>query len=187
MASQNLNVSTANSGQGDKLRDAFIAVRKMFHDVYGISASYADALDISGETFHVSTTQIEDNAVTQDKIANNAVDHDQLSESYTGLSDLGTGSSFALNFDSAATFEATMNADSTFTISNAQQGQVIDLIVDGNFTVTFAETGSTFNKVGSTSYDGSTDNIIQIMCTNDTDGAKVYHFAVGTYISSTTA
>ena len=121
------------------------------------------------------------------QISNNGVDHQQLSNSYTELSALGTGNSFALNFDSACTFTATMNADATFTLSNAQQGQVIDLIVSGNYTVTFAETGSTFNKVGSTSYDGSTTNIIQIMCTDDTNGAKVYHFAVGTYASSTTA
>lgn len=121
------------------------------------------------------------------QISDNGVDHQQLSNSYTELSPLGTGSSFTLNFNDACTFTATMNADATFTLSNAQQGQVIDLIVDGNFTVTFAETGSTFNKVGSTSYDGSTNNIIQIMCTDDTNGAKVYHFAVGTYASSTTA
>jgi hypothetical protein len=121
------------------------------------------------------------------QISDDGVDHQQLHPSYTALSALGTGSAFALNFDSATTFTATMNADSTFTLSNAQQGQVIDLILSGNSTVTFAETGSTFNKVGSTDYDGSTDNIIQIICTDDTGGAKLYHFAVGTYTSSTTA
>ena len=121
------------------------------------------------------------------QISDNGVDHQQLSNSYTELSALGTGSSFALNFDSACTFTATMDNNATFTLSNAQQGQVIDLIVSGNFTVTFAETGSTFNKVGTSSYDGSKTNIIQIMCTDDTNGAKVYHFAVGTYASSTTA
>ena len=247
MASQNLNVSQANDKQGDKLRDAFVKVRQMFHDVYGSTDSYTDTLDMGGLTFseniqdiigamvsgntetNISVTyddtagklnfvvsaDIEDvnagggltgvnesggsatlnvgagtgiTVNTDDvQISDNGVDHAQLSASYTELSDLGTGSSFALNFDSAATFTATMNADATFTLSNAQQGQVIDLIVDGNFTVTFAETGSTFNKVGSASYDGSNDNIIQIMCTDDTSGAKVYHFAVGTYTSSTTA
>lgn len=247
MASQNLNVSTANSGQGDRLRDAFIAVRKMFHDIYGSTDSYTDALNIGGLNFseniqdiigamvsgntetNISVTyddtsgklnfavsaDIEDvnagsgltgvnesggsatlnvgagtgiTVNTDDvQITDNGVDHQQLHPSYTELSPLGTGSAFALNFDSAATFTAAMNADSTFTLSNAQQGQVIDLIVNGNFIVTFAETGSTFNKVGSTNYDGSTNNIIQIMCTDDTAGAKVYHFAVGTYTSSTTA
>lgn len=121
------------------------------------------------------------------QISDNGVDHDQLAASYTELSPLGTGSSFALNFDSACTFTATMDADATFTLSDAQQGQVIDLILSGNFTVTFAKTGSTFNKVGSTSYDGSTTNIIQIICTDDSSGSKIYHYAVGTYASSITA
>jgi hypothetical protein len=247
MASQNLNVSTANSGQGDKLRDAFVKVRQMFHDIYGSADSYTDTLNIGGLNFseniqdiigamvsgntetNISVTyddtsgklnfavsaDIEDvnagggltgvnesggsatlnvgagtgiTVNTDDvQITDNGVDHQQLHPSYTELEPLGTGSAFALNFDLAATFTAAMDADSIFTLSNAQQGQVIDLIVNGNFIVTFAETGSTFNKVGSTNYDGSTNNIIQIMCTDDTAGAKVYHFAVGTYTSSTTA
>lgn len=147
--------------------------------------SNADEIEVTvdGSTIELSATD-GSGAV---RIKNNGVDHQQLSNSYTELLALGTGSSFGLNFDSACTFTATMDNNATFTLSNAQQGQVIDLIVNGNYTVTFAETGSTFNKVGSTSYDGSTDNIIQIMCTDDTDGAKVYHFAVGTYASSTTA
>lgn len=268
MASQNLNVSTANSGQGDKLRDAFVKVRQMFAEMYGITYS-SDTQNLSGTTFKVDADRVEltntansgtdghvltyDDAtggftleekfdgditsiaagdgltginentgaatlnvvggdgitstaneieVTVDgstvelsatdgtgaiRVKDDGVDHQQLHPSYTELSPLGTGSAFALNFDSAATFTATMDNNSTFTLSNAQQGQVIDLVVSGNYTVTFAETGSTFNKVGSTNYDGSTNNIIQIMCTDDTAGAKVYHFAVGTYTSSTTA
>jgi hypothetical protein len=247
MASQNLNVSTANSGQGDKLRDAFVKVRQMFAEMYGITYS-SDTQDLSGTTFKVDANRVEltntansgtdgyvltyddttggftleqkfDGDITEIvagdgltgdatsgtstlnvvggtgitanannvQITDNGVDHDQLHPSYTELSPLGTGSAFALNFDSASTFTATMDNNSTFTLSNAQQGQVIDLVVSGNYTVTFAETGSTFNKVGSTNYDGSTNNIIQIMCTDDTAGAKVYHFAVGTYTSSTTA
>ena len=249
MASQNLNVSTANSGAGDKLRDAFVKVRKMFAEMYGITyIDEAQDLSTGNVVFKVDANRVEltntansgtdghvltyddatggftleqkfDGDITEIvagdgltgdatsgtstlnvvggtgitanandvQITDNGVDHQQLHPSYTELSPLGTGSAFALNFDSAATFTASMNADSTFTLSNAQQGQVIDLIVSGNSTVTFAETGSTFNKVGSTNYDGSTDNIIQIMCTDDTAGAKVYHFAVGTYTSSTTA
>ena len=119
-------------------------------------------------------------------VSDNGIDHQQLSNSYTALSALGTGSSFAINFDSAATFTATANADATLTMSNAQQGQVVDIILNGNFAITLAETGSTFNKVGSTNYDGSTNNVIQIICTDDSAGAKVYHYAVAPYTSSTT-
>ena len=120
-------------------------------------------------------------------VSDNGIDHQQLSNSYTALSDLGTGSSFAIDFDSAATFTATANADATLTMSNAQQGQVVDIIMGvGDFAITLAETGSTFNKVGSTNYDGTTNNVIQIICTDDTSGSKIYHYAVAPYTSSTT-
>ena len=61
MASQNLNVGTAaNANNGDTLRAAFINVRKMFHEIYGISATYSDSLDLStgGETFAESVQDI---------------------------------------------------------------------------------------------------------------------------------
>ena len=120
------------------------------------------------------------------RIKDNGVDHAQLSNSYTELSPLGTGTAFAINFDSATTFTATANGAATLTMSNAQQGQVVDVILDGDFAITLAETGSTFNKVGTTVYDGTTDNIIQIICTDDTSGSKIYHYAVSTYTAGPT-
>lgn len=102
------------------------------------------------------------------------------------LSALGSGTSFALDFSAATTFTATASGAATFNFSNALQGQVIDLVLSGNYAITFAETGSTFNKVGSTDYDGSTNNLIQIVCTDSTSGAKIYHYSVGTYTSDTT-
>lgn len=119
-------------------------------------------------------------------VSDNGIDHQQLSNSYTALSALGTGSSFAIDFDTATTFTATANAAATLTMSNAQQGQVVDVILDGNYAITLAETGATFNKVGTTTYDGTTTNIIQIICTDDSAGAKVYHYAVSTYAAGAT-
>jgi len=109
-----------------------------------------------------------------------------LNDRYTGLSALGSGSTFALNFATATTFTATANANATFNFSNAVQGQVVDLIVSGVYTLEFAETGSTFNRVGSVEYDSTTNNIIQIICTDDAPGAKVYHYSVATFQSDTT-
>jgi hypothetical protein len=120
------------------------------------------------------------------QISNDGVDHTQLANRYTALSALGTGASFALNFANATTFTATANATATFTFSNAKQGQVIDLILTGNYTINFSETGSTFNKVGSIDYDGSANNLIQIVCTDDTGGSKIYHYSIATYASDTT-
>jgi hypothetical protein len=112
------------------------------------------------------------------------VTHDVLEDRYTALSALGSGTSFALNFKTATTFTASASGAATLTFSNAKQGQVIDLVITGNYALTFAETGSTFNKVGSTTYDGSSTNLIQIICTDDSSGAKIYHYSIATYTAS---
>jgi hypothetical protein len=120
-------------------------------------------------------------------IADDAVDHDQLADRYTERTDLGSGSSFAIDFSGASIYEVTANANATLTFSNAKQGQVVDIITDGNFTITFAETGSTFNQVGDGTYDGSTNNLVQVICTDDASGSKVYHYSVATFTSSASA
>lgn len=79
MASQNLNVGTAaNANDGDTLRAAFINVRKMFHEIYGISATYADNLDLStgGETFAESVQDIIGGMVSGNTESNITVTYD---------------------------------------------------------------------------------------------------------------
>jgi hypothetical protein len=129
----------------------------------------------TGDTGSVATAMVADNGIT----------HDKLENRYTALSALGTGSSFALDFSAATTFTATANANAAFTFSNAKQGQVIDLILTGNYTITFSQTNATFNKVGATDYDGSANNLIQIVCTNDSAN-PVYMYSIATYASDPT-
>lgn len=200
MAKQIIDVDTPDSGQGDTLRDAFVKVNSNFDELYSDDAGDVDSVNgqtgvvtLDSDDISEGSTNLYNQTHTGDvtgstalTIADDVVDHNNLSASYTGLSALGTGSSFAINFDSAATFTATANANATLTMSNAQQGQVVDIIISGNFSITLAETGSTFNKVGSTNYDGTTNNVIQIICTDDTSGSKIYHYAVAPYTSSTT-
>ena len=134
----------------------------------------------------VTTAKIADANITTAKIADDNVTFAKLENRYTVLSALGSGTSFALDFSAATTFTATASGAATFTFSNAVQGQVIDLVLTGNFAITFSETGSTFNKVGSTDYDGTANNLIQIVCTDDSSGAKIYHYSIGTYTSDAT-
>lgn len=129
----------------------------------------------TGDTGSVATAMVADNNIT----------HDKLENRYTALSALGTGSTFALDFSAATTFTATANANATFTFSNAKQGQVIDLILTGNYTITFSQTNGTFNKVGSTDYDGTANNLVQIVCTNDSAN-PIYMYSVQPYASDPT-
>ena len=169
MAQQTINIgTTANDGTGDPIRTAFDKSNDNFTELYNGAGGVADG------------------AVTTVKLADDNVTFAKLENRYTVLSALGSGTSFSLDFSSATTFTATASGAATFTFSNAVQGQVIDLILTGNFAITFSETGSTFNKVGSTDYDGTSNNLIQIVCTDDSSGAKIYHYSIATYTADTT-
>ena len=181
MAQQNITIGTADAGNGDTLFAAFTKVEANFTELYSDDAGDVGSI-IAGDGIAVDQATGD---VTV-SVADNGIDHQQLSNSYTELSPLGTGTAFAINFDTATTFTATANGAATLTMSNAQQGQVVDVILDGDFAITLAETGSTFNKVGTTVYDGTTNNIIQIICTDDTSGSKIYHYAVSTYTAGAT-
>jgi hypothetical protein len=158
MAKQVIGIgTTANDGTGDTVRSAFDKTNDNFTELY-------------------SGAGVADNGVTFAK----------LEDRYTVLSALGSGTSFSLDFSTATTFTATASGAATFTFSNAVQGQVVDLILTGNYAITFSETGSTFNKVGATDYDGTANNLIQIVCTDDSSGAKIYHYSIATYTSDST-
>lgn len=208
--------TSANDGTGDPLRTAMDKTNDNFNEVYtlfgdgstlaisGDATISAGALTIAAGAVEnsmladdavgadelaadaVVTASVVDSNITTAKIADDNVTFAKLENRYTGLSALGTGSSFSLDFSAATTFTATANANATFTFSNAVQGQVIDLILTGNFTITFSETGSTFNLVGTTVYDGTTNNLIQIVCTDDSSGSKIYHYSVAAYASDPT-
>ena len=179
-AKQVINIgTTANDGTGDALRTAFEKAMSNFDELYSDDAGDVGSITATAPIARDSAT----GAVTI-SLLDNGVTFAKLENRYTALSALGTGSSFALDFSTATTFTATASGAATLTFSNAVQGQVIDLVITGNHALTFAETGSTFNKVGSTTYDGSSTNLIQIICTDDSSGAKIYHYSIATYTAS---
>ena len=134
----------------------------------------------------VDSAEIVDGSVDTVHIADDNITFAKLENRYTALSALGSGTSFSLDFSAAASFTATATGAATFTFSNAVQGQVIDLTLTGNYAITFSETGSTFNKVAEVDYDGTANNLIQIVCTDDSAGSKIYHYSIATYTSDTT-
>ena len=208
--------TSANDGTGDPLRTAMDKTNDNFNEVYalfgdgstlaisGDATVSAGALTIAAGAVEnsmladdavgadelaadaVVTASVVDSNITTAKIADDNVTFAKIENRYTALSALGSGTSFSLDFSAATTFTATASGNATFTFSNAVQGQVVDLILSGNHTITFSETGSTFNLVGTTEYDGSTNNLIQIVCTDDSAGSKIYHYSVAAYASDPT-
>ncbi len=133
----------------------------------------------------VNSEHYTDGSIDTAHIADNQVTHDKLEGRYTALYAFGTGTSQTMDFSLYTTFTATMNGNATFTIQNPKQGQVVDLILSGNHTPTLAMTGATFNKTGSTNYDGSTTNLIQILVADDS-ASEIFYYSVAPIASDTT-
>lgn len=129
--------------------------------------------------------------VKGDVIANDAVDHDQLADRYTAVQTIATTTaSVDLDAGSYSVFNITANLQSTQTlnIQNMKTGQVIDILATGASTLTLTsdDTSETFNNLGEVTYDGSSNNHIQIVCIDDTDSAAIYNYTIQTYTSNNT-
>lgn len=168
MARTNINVgTTANDGTGSTLRDAFVAVNAMTTEIYG------------------------NDFVTHDMLNDNIVDHAELADRYTAVQTISTTTATVdLDASSYGVFNITANLQSTQTLNlqNMKTGQVIDILATGTSTVTLTsdDTSETFNNLGEVTYDGSSNNHIQIICIDDTDSAAIYNYTIQTYTSDNT-
>ena len=145
----------------------------------------------TGITVNANDVQISDGGVDTTQLAADAVDHDKLSGAYTAAQTITTTSgTINLDASSYAVFRLTsdLTGATTLNIQNMKEGQAIDITVSGSQTITFSsdDTTETFNKVGSTDYDGAEDNHIQVICLEDTDSGAIYNYTIGTYTSDTT-
>lgn len=144
MASQNLNVGTAaNANNGDTLRAAFINVRKMFHEIYGISATYADDLDLSGANFSESVQDIIGGMVSGNTESNITVTYDDTNNK--------------LNFSVAADIDD-INTEANSGLSGGVDSGAATLTLD-------------LNNLTSATVDVATDSIA-IVDASDSDASK---------------
>ena len=84
-----------------------------------------------------------------------------LGDEFTTSAALATDVDFSI----AQVFTKTLSANTTLTFSNDEIGMVKDLVITGDFTLTFP-TGS---KIATGTYDGTVSNLIQIMVTGSSD------------------
>ena len=174
--------SSANDGTGDPIRTAFQSTNSNFDELYTLLGN-GTALSISGDV------TMSAGAVT---IANDAVEFAMLENRYTAKVDITTYTG-AVSIDWAAGTTFKMGSSLTgaieFDFTNFKQGQVITFYnLTGSETITFdsdAGTSETFNKVGAVDYDGSTTNMIQVECIDDSTNA-IFNYSVAAYTSDAT-
>ncbi len=165
-----------DGGDGNTLREAITRINNRIKEIYGAQNSGG-----------VVQTPFIDN----DNIKDNAVDHDELANRYTAINAIGsTSGSFNIDFSAGAVHTLSLGGDCTGTFTNFKVGQVIDIILSGNYTLTFSATASgtpSINKVGSTNYDGSSNTqVIQVVCTSADSTTPQFLYSVATYADDTT-
>jgi len=192
MAKQTINIgTTANDGTGDPIRTAFDKANDNFTELYDGAGGVADGSVTTAKLADdaVTTAKITDANITTVKLAADAVDGTKIaddsvdSEHYVDGSidtvhiadDQITYAKMGAEFTTSATISAsdvdwsaaavhtkTLTANTTLTFSNVSTGMVIDLVIDGNYTLTLP---ASVKEISGT-YDGTVTNLIQIVSTN---------------------
>jgi len=164
MAKQTINIgSSANDGTGDLIRNAFDKANDNFTELY----------DGAG-------------------VADDSVTFAKLEDRYTAKVDITTYSgAVSIDWSAGTTFKmgSSLTGAIEFDFTNFKQGQVITFYnLTGSQTITFdsdAATSETFNKVAAVDYDGSTTNMIQVECIDDSANA-IFNYSVAAYTSDAT-
>ena len=183
MAKQTINIgTTANDGTGDTLRDGADKINDNINELYTLLGD-GSTLSISGDV------TMSAGAVT---IANDAVEFAMLENRYTAKSTTSsTSGTISIDWSAATTFEftASLTGATTISFTNFKQGQVIGIYgLTGAQTITLdsdAATSDTFNRVGTSEYDGTGTNFLQVACVDDSATA-VFNYSVITYTADTT-
>ena len=172
-----LNTNSAD-GTTIELSSDSLSVLKVPNDLTVDNSTIA--LD-TGTTFNgtgARTVSVKDDGITHAKL------EPRYTASKTNYGNISTDTT--IDWSAAAVHEITMTGAATLNFNNYKKGQVIDLLITGNVTITFGTFSGTpsINQVGSSTYDGTKTNIIQVLCTDD-DATPTFLFAVGDYTSDT--
>ena len=162
MAKQTINIGTsANDGTGDPLRTAMDKTNDNFTELYNGAGGVADGA--------VTTAKLADDAVDSAKLTDGAIDTVHIADDQITYAKMGAEfttaaalSGTAVDWATAAVFTKTLAANTTLTFSNVSTGMVIDLVIDGNYTLTLP---ASVKEISGT-YDGTVANLIQIVSTN---------------------
>lgn len=197
------NVLADNAVSASSIADGAIATAKLADDAV-TTAKITDA--------NITTAKIAADAIDSTKIADDAIDSehyvdgsidtahiaddnitfDKLENRYTAKSTTSsTSGTISIDWSAATTFQftASLTGATTISFTNFKQGQVIGIYgLIGAQTITLdsdAATSETFNRIGTSEYDGAGTNFLQVACVDDSATA-VFNYSVITYTSDTT-
>ena len=213
MAKTVINVgSSANDGTGDPLRTAMQSTNSNINEIYslfgdgttlaisGDATVSSGALTIANDAVEnamvaddaIDSPQIADGAVDTVHIADDNVTFAKIEDRYTARSTTGsTSGTISIDWSAATTFEftASLTGATTLNFTNFKQGQVIGIYgLTAAQTITLdsdAATSETFNRIGTSEYDGTGTNFLQVACVDDSATA-VFNYSVITYTADTT-
>jgi len=106
----------------------------------------------------VSNSVLKDLAVDTQNIVDDAVNYSKLSNEFTTSAAIAASD---IDFATAQVFTKTLSAATTFTFSNTAIGMVKDLVITGDFVITWP----TGTKIAAGTYTGTVSNLIQIVVT----------------------
>ena len=140
----------------------------------------------------VSSDVIKDGAIDTTQLAADAVTHAKLEDRYTEDVSISTYTG-TVSFDcsSGSVFKLGGDLTGAYTIdlTSYKKGQIITIYpLKGNQTLNLDAQGSstnTFNKIGGVDYedDGTSNNILQIECVDDSSTDPVFFYSLATYAS----
>jgi hypothetical protein len=195
MAKQTINIGTsANDGTGDPLRTAMDKTNDNFTELYNGAGGVADGAVTTAKLADdaVDSAKITDGAIDTVHIADDNVTFAKIEDRYTAkVEKSDTSGAVSIDWSAGTTFEFTASLTGALELdfTNFKQGQVIGIYgLTGSQTITLdsdAATSETFNRVGTSEYDGSGSNFLQIACVDDSATA-VFNYSVITYTSDTT-
>ena len=197
MAKSTVGLGTANQGDGDPIRTAFSKLNDNHTELYSLLGD-GNTLSVTGDVAISSgAATIQGGSVENSMLADNAVDHDELAPRYTNevtkTDTAGTGgSAITLDWETGSIFHFSSSLTGAIELKfdKYKVSQVVDIYgLTGSQTITLNSTASgteVFNKVGTTDYDGSETNHIQVICLDDSASTPVFHYTINKVTSDDT-
>ena len=158
-----------------------------FNDIgYGVAAN-------PGGTSLPSITTVKINGIDYEmNVVDNAVGYDKLSQRYTESTSITTLTgvvSYDCSTASVFKLSGDITGNYTLDLSNYKKGQVITVYpLKGEYTVTLDAQGTnsnTFYKLAA-DYDGTSSNILQIECVDDSSTDPIFFYSVASFEASST-